>query len=127
MSTESSQGTSTSSCHEPAGMQNRWWCFLLAGVTLVVLGTVALSTAVFVFVTVALVALFGVLLLVAGVTEIITSFWAGRCKETSTGIAGMDDQLLATMTISPSKPRFFRYSQRMLMLAVRVSQELMSL
>ena len=76
MSTESSQGTATSECHELAALQSQWWCFLLMGVSLIVLGTIAVGSSF--FVTVVTVALFGVLLLVAGITEIVTSFWAGK-------------------------------------------------
>ena len=73
MSTESSQGKALSECHELAALQSQWWCFLLMGIALVVLGAVALGAAV--FVTAVAVALFGVLLLVGG---IVTSFWAGK-------------------------------------------------
>ena len=76
MSTESSQGTAASECHELAALQSQWWCFLLLGVLLIVLGAIALGSSF--FVTVVTVALFGVLLLIAGITEIITSFWAGK-------------------------------------------------
>jgi uncharacterized membrane protein HdeD (DUF308 family) len=62
--------------HELAAMRDHWWWFLLLGILLVVLGTIALSAAP--FVSLAAVVMFGFLLLVAGVVQIVSSFWAGR-------------------------------------------------
>ena len=55
--------------------ENRLW-FLALGIALVIFGTIAIGSA---FVaTVAMTWLFGFLLLAAGITEIVSSFWAGR-------------------------------------------------
>ncbi len=62
--------------HELGGMRDHWWWFLLLGIFLVVTGTIALSAAP--FVTAAAVVMFGFLLLMAGVVQIVSSFWAGR-------------------------------------------------
>jgi uncharacterized membrane protein HdeD (DUF308 family) len=62
--------------HELAAMQEHWWWFLALGVAWVVLGSVALSSAI--FTTKAAVALFGLLMLVAGIAQIVSAFWAGR-------------------------------------------------
>lgn len=62
--------------HELASMQNHWWWFLILGIGWVVLGMIALSSAI--FATVAVVALFGMLMLIAGIAQVVSSFWAGR-------------------------------------------------
>jgi uncharacterized membrane protein HdeD (DUF308 family) len=54
---------------------NRFW-FLALGIALVVFGIVAIGSAC--VATVAMTWLFGFLLLAAGITEIVSSFWAGR-------------------------------------------------
>ncbi len=62
--------------HELASMKSHWWWFLLLGVAWIVLGTIAMSSAV--WATVAFVELFGLLMLIAGVAQIVSAFWAGR-------------------------------------------------
>ena len=53
-----------------------WWWFLALGAAMVVLGIVAISSAL--IATVTAVTIFGVLLLVAGVGQLVMAFWAGR-------------------------------------------------
>jgi uncharacterized membrane protein HdeD (DUF308 family) len=62
--------------HELVSMRDHWWWFLLLGISLVVFGTIALGSAV--FVSVLAVELFAFLLLIGGVIQIVSSFWAGR-------------------------------------------------
>jgi uncharacterized membrane protein HdeD (DUF308 family) len=65
--------------HELEALHQQWWCFLLLGITLVVLGSFAIADP---FVTsltsLAAVLILGFLLLAAGITQIISSFWAGQ-------------------------------------------------
>jgi uncharacterized membrane protein HdeD (DUF308 family) len=63
-------------CHELAHMQSNWLWFLVLGVGWIVLGTISLSCAAFAtFVTVTL---FGVIMLIGGVSQIVGAFWAGK-------------------------------------------------
>ena len=62
--------------HTLEALHDKWWCFLLLGVALVVFGTIALSSAF--FVSVAAVVLFGLLMLGAGMAQVIAAFWAGK-------------------------------------------------
>ena len=55
--------------------ENRLW-FLALGIALIVFGTIAIGSAC--VATVATTWLFGFLLLAAGITEIVSAFWAGR-------------------------------------------------
>ena len=70
------QPPATSPCHELEFLQRQWWCFLALGITQILFGTIAIGSAV--FVSVALVVLFGLLLLVSGITQIVSAFWAGK-------------------------------------------------
>ncbi|HUY89370.1 MAG TPA: HdeD family acid-resistance protein [Pirellulales bacterium] len=62
--------------HELAALQKEWWWFLLLGIGLIVLGTLALGSAV--IVSFATVVFLGLLLLAAGIAQTISAFWAGR-------------------------------------------------
>jgi len=53
-----------------------WWWFLALGAAMVILGIVAISSAL--IATIAAVTVFGILLLVAGVGQLVMAFWAGR-------------------------------------------------
>jgi uncharacterized membrane protein HdeD (DUF308 family) len=65
--------------HELEALKNEWWWFVLLGVALVAMGVVALSSALLTaVVTEMMVVFFGVLLLMAGVGQLISAFWAGR-------------------------------------------------
>jgi uncharacterized membrane protein HdeD (DUF308 family) len=66
--------------HELARMQQHWWWFLILGAAWILLGLVCLSSAV--FTTNVAVALFGFLMFIAGIAQIVTSFWAGRWSGT---------------------------------------------
>jgi uncharacterized membrane protein HdeD (DUF308 family) len=62
--------------HELHAMRKDWWWFLLLGLALVVLGTAALGSAV--FVSEVAVVFFGLLLLVGGIAQVVSSFWTGH-------------------------------------------------
>ena len=62
--------------HELGALRSHWWCFLLLGIALVVLGTVAITTSF--WTSVFTVVMFGMLLLVAGIAQLVGSFWAGK-------------------------------------------------
>jgi uncharacterized membrane protein HdeD (DUF308 family) len=65
--------------HELEALKSEWWWFLLLGLGLVVLGVVALSSALITTaVSLGMTMFFGVLLLMGGVGQLISAFWAGR-------------------------------------------------
>jgi uncharacterized membrane protein HdeD (DUF308 family) len=67
--------------HELHALQKQWWWLLLLGVLMFVLGAVSISSAVYMRLTgVAMVILFGITLLLAGIGELVTSFWAGQWR-----------------------------------------------
>jgi len=68
---------SNSSCtHELHALRNQWWCFLLLGIALVVLGSLCIIDP---FVpTLASVVFLGFVLMAAGISQIVSSFWAGK-------------------------------------------------
>jgi uncharacterized membrane protein HdeD (DUF308 family) len=71
---------SPSLAHEIEQLRDQWKWFLALGIALVVMGTIAIGSAV--IATVAATVLFGFLMLAAGITEIVSSFWAGRWSGT---------------------------------------------
>ena len=65
--------------HELQALHKQWWCFLLLGITLVVLGTLAIADPfITAFTGFAAVLILGFLLLAAGIVQVISSFWAGK-------------------------------------------------
>lgn len=62
--------------HELGALRKDWWWLMLLGVVLAVLGSVAVGVAF--FVSVATVIFFGILLMIGGVGQIVSAFWAGR-------------------------------------------------
>jgi uncharacterized membrane protein HdeD (DUF308 family) len=62
--------------HELAHLQKQWWCLLSLGIALVVMGTIAIGAAP--FISAVTVVFFGVLLLIGGISQVISSFWAGK-------------------------------------------------
>jgi uncharacterized membrane protein HdeD (DUF308 family) len=74
MSTESAP--SNSSAHELHPLRNQWWCFLLLGVALVVLGSFCIIDP---FIpSLASVIILGFLLMAAGIFQIVSALWAGK-------------------------------------------------
>src|SRR5262249_11916424 len=62
--------------HELHPLRSQWWCFLLLGIALVVLGTFCIIDP---FVpSLASVIFLGFLLMAAGITQIVSAFWAGK-------------------------------------------------
>jgi uncharacterized membrane protein HdeD (DUF308 family) len=65
--------------HELQALHKQWWCFLLLGMTLVILGTLAIADPFITsFTSFAAILILGFLLLAAGITQIISAFWAGK-------------------------------------------------
>jgi uncharacterized membrane protein HdeD (DUF308 family) len=62
--------------HEFHPLRNQWWCFLLLGIALVVLGLLCIIDPL--VPTLASVLVLGFLLIAAGITQIVSSFWAGK-------------------------------------------------
>jgi uncharacterized membrane protein HdeD (DUF308 family) len=62
--------------HELRSFCKEWWCFMLLGGSLVVLGIIAIGAPI--LMTVGATVLLGVLLLVAGAEVLISSFWTGK-------------------------------------------------
>jgi uncharacterized membrane protein HdeD (DUF308 family) len=68
--------SSSSGIHELHPLRNQWWCFLLLGIALVILGSFCIIDP---FVpTLASVILLGFVLMAAGIVQIVSSFWAGK-------------------------------------------------
>jgi uncharacterized membrane protein HdeD (DUF308 family) len=63
--------------HELRHVRDKWWWALLLGVGLFVLGLAALATAPF-LASVVFVVLLGFLMLVGGVAQLVSAFWAGK-------------------------------------------------
>ncbi|REK25026.1 MAG: HdeD family acid-resistance protein [Planctomycetota bacterium] len=57
-------------------LRSQWWCFLLLGIAQVVLGTFALGSSFYIGVFGVLT--IGALLLISGVIQLVSSFWAGK-------------------------------------------------
>jgi uncharacterized membrane protein HdeD (DUF308 family) len=65
-----------SGTHELHALRNQWWCFLLLGIALVVLGSLCIIDP---FIpSFASVLFLGFLLIAAGITQIVSAFWAGK-------------------------------------------------
>lgn len=64
--------------HELAEMKRDWWWFLLLGILLIVLGVIALSCPI--AFSVVAVEIFGILLVIGGVAQIITTFWEAKWR-----------------------------------------------
>jgi uncharacterized membrane protein HdeD (DUF308 family) len=62
--------------HELHSLSDQWWCFLLLGMALVVVGSVCIIEP---FVpSLASVVMLGFLLIAAGIIQVVSSFWAGK-------------------------------------------------
>ena len=62
--------------HELEALRKEWWVFLLLGIALVVCGTIAIGTSF--IASIVTVVMFGLLLVTAGVAQLIGTFWAGK-------------------------------------------------
>ena len=75
MPTVSAPSTS-SDTHELHPLRDKWWCFLLLGIALVVLGAICIIEPL--VPSIASVVALGFLLMAAGIAQIVSSFWAGK-------------------------------------------------
>jgi uncharacterized membrane protein HdeD (DUF308 family) len=62
--------------HSLEALQKDWWCFLVLGGSLLALGLLAIGGAF--YASVVTVVLFGLVLLAAGIAQIVSTIWAGR-------------------------------------------------
>jgi uncharacterized membrane protein HdeD (DUF308 family) len=62
--------------HELHPLRDQWWCFLLLGIALIVLGSMCIVDPL--VSSLASVVFLGFLLIAGGITQIISSFWAGK-------------------------------------------------
>lgn len=62
--------------HELHALRDQWWCFLLLGFSLVVLGSICIVEPL--IASLASVIFLGFLLIAGGITQIVSSFWAGK-------------------------------------------------
>ncbi len=68
--------SNSSATHELHPLRNQWWCFLLLGIALIVLGTFCVVEPL--VPSLASVVVLGFLLLAAGITQIVSAIWAGK-------------------------------------------------
>ncbi|MGA2255364.1 MAG: DUF308 domain-containing protein, partial [Thermoguttaceae bacterium] len=68
--------SNSSATHELHPLRNQWWCFLLLGIALVVFGSFCIVEPL--VPSLASVVILGFLLMAAGITQIISAFWAGK-------------------------------------------------
>ncbi len=68
--------SSSAGAHELHSLRNQWWCFLLLGAALVVLGSLCIIDPL--VPTLASVVVLGFLLIAAGIIQVVTAFWAGK-------------------------------------------------
>jgi uncharacterized membrane protein HdeD (DUF308 family) len=65
--------------HELQALHQQWWCFLLLGISLIVIGSICIASPLaMAFTTATVVLMIGFFMLAAGILEIVSSFWAGR-------------------------------------------------
>jgi uncharacterized membrane protein HdeD (DUF308 family) len=62
--------------HELQSLRKEWWCFLLLGISMVVLGVIALGSSF--IASLAVMLTFGALLFLGGMIQIVSSVWAGK-------------------------------------------------
>lgn len=62
--------------HELHALREQWWCFLLLGISLTVLGSICIVQPL--IASIASVLFLGFVLLAAGITQVVSSFWAGK-------------------------------------------------
>jgi uncharacterized membrane protein HdeD (DUF308 family) len=68
--------SNSSDTHELHPLRDKWWCFLLLGIALVVLGSICIIEPL--VPSIASVVALGFLLMAAGIAQIVSSFWAGK-------------------------------------------------
>jgi uncharacterized membrane protein HdeD (DUF308 family) len=68
--------SNSSGAHELHHLRHQWWCFLLLGIALVVLGSICIIEPL--VPSIASVVALGFLLMAAGIAEIVSAFWIGK-------------------------------------------------
>ena len=71
-----SASSNLSGTHELHPLRDQWWCFLLLGIALIVLGSMCIVDPL--VPSLASIVFLGFLLIAGGITQIISSFWAGK-------------------------------------------------
>lgn len=65
--------------HELQALHQQWWCFLLLGISLIIIGTLCIASPLALTVaTATTVLIIGFLLLAGGILQIVSAFWAGH-------------------------------------------------
>lgn len=65
--------------HELQALHHQWWCFLLLGISLIVIGAVCIASPLAMTVaTVTVVLMIGFFMLAGGLLQVVSAFWAGR-------------------------------------------------
>lgn len=67
---------SNSAVHELQSLRTHWWCFLLLGIALIVIGSLCISEPL--IPSLASVVFLGYLLIAAGIVQVVSSFWSGK-------------------------------------------------
>jgi uncharacterized membrane protein HdeD (DUF308 family) len=67
-----------SDVHELHALRNHWWCFLLLGIALLVLGSICIIDPL--LPSLASVIFLGFVLMAGGITQIVSAFWAGKWR-----------------------------------------------
>jgi uncharacterized membrane protein HdeD (DUF308 family) len=67
---------SNSAAHELHSLRTHWWCFLLLGIALIVIGSMCISEPL--IPSMASVVFIGYLLIAAGIVQVVSSFWSGK-------------------------------------------------
>ena len=62
--------------HELHPLRSHWWCFLLLGIALIVIGSMCISDPL--ISSLASVVFLGYLLIAAGMIQVVSSFWSGK-------------------------------------------------
>src|SRR5215471_14952976 len=75
MSTDTAPGALVGT-HELHPLRSYWWCFLLLGIALVVIGALCISDPL--IPSIASVLFLGYLLVAAGIVQVVSSFWSGK-------------------------------------------------
>ncbi len=68
--------TTPSTTHELHPLRDKWWCFLLLGIAMIVLGTICVVDPL--VPSLASVVVLGFMLIAAGISQVVSSFWAGK-------------------------------------------------
>jgi uncharacterized membrane protein HdeD (DUF308 family) len=62
--------------HELEALHKQWWCFLLLGASLIIMGSICIADPL--IGSVASIIVLGYLILAGGISQIVSAFWAGK-------------------------------------------------